>query len=75
MKPLLNAMLAVTLAGCSSLSALTGASVPAGQAEALRALGEHMERCDRHYQGSLGVGASFTFNIDCRSEPPQSGGG
>ena len=55
------------LASCASLSALTNPSAPAGQADALRAIGEHMEGCDRHYQGSLGLGGSFTFNIDCRS--------
>lgn len=59
------------LAGCGSLTALTGGSEPASHAEVLRALGEHMETCDRHYQGNLGLGASFTFNIDCkgRAEP------
>ncbi len=61
------------LAGCASLSALTSPSAAAGQADALRAIGEHMEGCDRHYQGSLGLGGSFTFNIDCKSrEAPQA---
>lgn len=71
MKALLCAVLAVTLAGCSTLSTLTGRSGSTSQVEALRALGEHMDRCDRHYQGSLGIGASFTFNIDCRGASPQ----
>ena len=57
----------LVLAGCASLSALTNPSGTAGQADALRAIGEHMEGCDRHYQGSLGLGGSFTFNIDCKS--------
>ena len=56
----------IGLAGCTSLSALTGGPEPASHAEVLRALGEHMEMCDRHYQGNLGLGASFTFNIDCK---------
>ena len=61
------------LAGCASLSALTSPSAAAGQADALRAIGEHMEGCDRHYHGSLGLGGSFTFNIDCKSrEAPQA---
>ena len=60
------------LSGCASLSAMTGATAPAGQAEALRAIGEHLDGCDRHYQGSLGLGGGFTFNIDCKSRtPPQ----
>lgn len=63
------AALALALGGCSPLSALTGAPGQAGHAEALRAIGEHMEGCDRHYQGGLGVGGSFTFTIDCKARP------
>jgi hypothetical protein len=60
------------LGACNSLSALTGAPGPASNADVLRAMGEHMQGCDRHYQGGLGLGASFTFNIDCKAQPPVS---
>lgn len=55
------------LSGCASLSAMTGAATSPTQVDALRAIGEHMDGCDRHYQGSLGLGGNFTFNIDCKS--------
>jgi hypothetical protein len=51
------------------LSALTGAPEPSGHEETLKALGEHIAGCDRHYQGGFGLGASFTFNIDCKAQP------
>jgi hypothetical protein len=60
------------LSACSSLSGLTGAPGAASSADVLRAMGEHMQGCDRHYQGGLGLGASFTFNIDCKAQPPVS---
>lgn len=73
MRRLICIVAAANLAGCGSLSAIAGAPGQASKAEVLRALGEHIDGCDRHYQGSLGVGASFTFNIDCKSrEAPQS---
>ncbi len=53
---------------CSPLAAITGAPGQTSNAEVLRALGEHMQGCDRHYQGGLGLGASFTFNIDCKAQ-------
>lgn len=73
MRRLLCLVIAAGLSGCASLPALTGRAGDSGQAEALRALGEHLDGCDRHYQGTLGLGASFTFNIDCRGRAaPQS---
>jgi hypothetical protein len=36
-------------------------------------LGEHISGCDRHYQGGLGLGANFTFNIDCKAQPAPEG--
>lgn len=66
MKHLICLAAAAGLTGCGSLGALTGGPEQANRAEVLRVLGEHMDGCDRHYQGSLGLGASFTFNIDCR---------
>lgn len=67
MKSLIAIAGPLLLAGCASLSGMTGTRASVGQADALRAIGEHMDGCDRHYQGSLGLGGSFTFNIDCRS--------
>lgn len=61
---------ALSLGACSPLSAITGAPGQTSHAEVLRALGEHMQGCERHYQGGIGLGASFTFNIDCPAQPP-----
>lgn len=73
MRRLVCAVLALNLAGCGTLSALSGGPASPDNAEVLRALGEHMDKCDRHYQGSLGLGASFTFNIECKGrDTPQS---
>lgn len=58
-----------SLAACSPLSALTGAPGQTSHSEALKGLGEHIERCDRQYQGGFGLGASFTFSIDCKAQP------
>jgi hypothetical protein len=57
---------ALGLGGCSTLA---GAGQP-NTLETLRALGEHIGQCDRRYQGGLGLGAGFTFNIDCKAQPP-----
>ena len=58
--------IAIGLSGCASLAPLAGGAKPGGNAEILRALGEHLDKCERHYQGSLGLSANFTFNIECR---------
>lgn len=58
---------AVGLSGCTSLAPLAGGVKPGSNVEILRALGEHIDKCERHYQGSLGLSASFTFNIECRA--------
>lgn len=63
---------ALSAAACSPLSAITGAPGQTSNAEVLKALGQHIEGCDRRYQGGLGVGASFTFNIDCKARTPAS---
>ena len=55
-------LMAASLGACASL---TGQG---DSAETLRTLGEHIDRCERHYQGGVGVGASFTFSIDCKGE-------
>ena len=57
------------LGACSSLSALTGAPGADSHQETLKLLGEHISNCDRHYQGGIGLGANFTFNIDCKAQP------
>lgn len=67
MMRLILAGAALSLGGCNSLSALTGA--PDTHQETLKALGEHISTCDRHYQGGVGLGANFTFNIDCKAQP------
>ena len=73
MRRLICIVVAAGLSGCASLSTLTGRAGDTSQAEALRAIGEHLDGCDRHYQGTLGLAASFTFNIDCRGRAaPQS---
>lgn len=63
----------VGLGGCSSLSALTGAPGADSHQETLKLLGEHISACDRHYQGGIGLGANFTFNIDCKAQPVPDG--
>ena len=62
--------IAIGLSGCASLAPLAGGAKPGGNAEILRALGEHLDKCERHYQGSLGLSANFTFNIDCQAREP-----
>jgi hypothetical protein len=66
MRVLACTLAALGLAACTPLSALTGAPGQTSNAEVLRALGEHLDQCERHYQGGLGLGASFTFTIDCK---------
>lgn len=57
----------VALSGCAGLQSLT--SNPSSDAvDTLKALGDHIDGCDRHYQGGIGLGASFTFNIDCKAK-------
>ncbi len=71
MKPVVACLAAIVVTACSPLSALTGAPGPNSHNETLQALGEHIEGCDRHYQGGFGLGASFTFNIDCKAQTPK----
>lgn len=70
MKHVVLAAAALAVSACSPLSAITGAPGPRSHNETLQALGEHIDLCDRHYQGGVGLGASFTFNIDCKAQPP-----
>ncbi len=69
MKRTIIALMLLQLGGCAPLSALTG-SPGRSNAEVLKALGEQLDHCERHYQGSVGLGANFTFNIDCPGRPP-----
>jgi hypothetical protein len=62
---LIIAAAAAALSGCSTL---TGGNVDA--AAVLKAANEHIETCDRDYQGGLGVGANFTFKITCKAAAP-----
>jgi hypothetical protein len=57
---------AATLSACASLPGEHGDN----SGEVLKAINAHIETCERHYQGGLGVGAAFTFRIDC---PPAQG--
>ncbi|RAK63009.1 hypothetical protein [Phenylobacterium kunshanense] len=75
MRGLLCGLAMLGLSGCGTLSTIAGASGGSDNAEMLRALGAHLDGCDRHYQGGLGVGASFTFTIDCKAQasiPPET---
>jgi hypothetical protein len=73
MKQLIMIGAVLGLGACAPLSATTGAPGPNSHNETLKALGEHIEGCDRHYQGGIGLGANFTFNIDCKAQPaPQN---
>lgn len=69
MNRMLLLAIAATLAGCAPLSAMTGAPGQTNNAEVLKAIGNHLDGCERHYQGSLGLGANFTFSIDCPVQP------
>lgn len=55
--------------GLSACATLPGGANPSSSLEVLKVLSEHASQCARHYQGGLGVGASFTFNIDCPTQP------
>jgi hypothetical protein len=68
-KRLIAVCMFLGLGACSSLSALTGGPGADSHQETLKALGEHISACDRHYQGGVGLGANFTFNIDCKAQP------
>ena len=70
MKRMLLGLAALGVSACSPLSAITGAPGANSHNETLKAFGEHIESCDRRYQGGVGLGASFTFNIDCKAQPP-----
>ena len=74
MKACVGVVAALSLGGCGTLSSLTGAPGQSDNAEVLRALGDHLDGCDRHYQGGFGLGASFTFTIDCKAAPEGGGG-
>jgi hypothetical protein len=61
---------ALPLSGCAGgLAGLTAgpAATPSQTVETIKALSQHLGQCDRHYQGGLGLGASFTFTVDCKA--------
>lgn len=74
MKVLAALSTAISLSGCGTLSSLAAAPGESGNAEVLRALGEHLDGCDRHYQGGFGLGAGFTFTIDCKASTDVAAG-
>jgi len=59
------------VAGCAPLSAITGGPSQSENAAALKVLSDHIESCDRRYQGGIGVGGGFTFSIDCKAQLPK----
>lgn len=59
------------VAACAPLSAITGSPGSSNSAETLKILSDHIETCDRRYQGGIGVGGGFTFDIDCKAQPPK----
>jgi hypothetical protein len=67
-KPIIPALLvaAGALGGCAGIPGLSGD--PQGL-ETLKAINAHIETCERHYQGGIGVGAAFTFRVDCPAQP------
>lgn len=67
--------MAAGLSACAPLSAMTGGPGPTSNTEMLKALGAHLDKCERHYQGSVGLGAAFTFNIDCQAQAVDANGG
>lgn len=69
MRSWIVAVAGLSLSACSPISAITGAPGASRHNETLKALGEHIDGCDRRYQGGVGLGASFTFNIDCKARP------
>lgn len=63
MKTFAPLLACLSLCGCASMS-------PA-QTEALKIGLQHIEGCDRTYTGGTGIGAAFTFNINCRAIRPE----
>jgi hypothetical protein len=63
MKPMIAAGLALGLSACASLAGRSN------DVEVLKLLSDHASQCDRRYQGGLGLGGSFTFNIECKAQP------
>lgn len=72
MKSVILAAAMLCIAACSPLSAITGGPGQSNNIEVIKALGDHIEGCDRRYQGGIGVGGGFTFSIDCKAQPPKS---
>jgi starvation-inducible outer membrane lipoprotein len=69
MKTIVILAVSLALSGCvGGLSSLGGSGDNAqSTVETIKALSAHMGQCDRHYQGGIGLGASFTFNVDCKA--------
>lgn len=66
---ILTSALALSLGACAGIPGVgigTGAT-STDTVETIKALSAHMGQCDRHYQGGIGLGASFTFNVDCKA--------
>ncbi|HEX7887655.1 MAG TPA: hypothetical protein VF474_16900, partial [Phenylobacterium sp.] len=54
---------ALGVTGCSGVGAFLAA--PAGPRTNLDAIVQHIETCDRDYQGALGAGVTGSFEIHC----------
>lgn len=65
MKALAATLCAWALSGCASIMG----GIPAQDRTAvLKGAAEHIDKCDRHYWGSGGIGAGAGFDINCK--PP-----
>ena len=58
----------IVLSGCAGVGHLF--EPVAGGASVGEALLQHIEQCDRHYQGALGAGVTGAFEISCKAQPP-----
>lgn len=65
MKTIIIIAACVALSGCASLS---GGATSSDTVETIKALSAHMGQCDRRYTGGIGLGATFTFNVDCKAQ-------
>ncbi len=71
--PALAGLASTVLAGCAGGGSFIG---PQGGSNSVGAVVlQHIEQCDRHYQGAIGVGITGAFEISCKAQPPASPAG
>jgi hypothetical protein len=61
------ALACVALSGCAGLGSLMPSTTTN---PALQQILNHVETCDRIYQGGTGVPPTFTFQITCKAAAP-----